>query len=144
MEFEIGEIIAVSERKVRVRTGCIEFCGNCSNKNCSTSKNSKSREFYVYTTEQYQLGEFVQIEVKPLFNILSAVSIYLIPIIMLFVGLIVFSLLEPLNKNFDNEIIMILGAALGLMFGFIISVLFNKKILSSKSLQPEIVGRVVR
>jgi sigma-E factor negative regulatory protein RseC len=128
---DIGTIISLAGDKAQVRVTPQEGCSTCALKEtCASGDNIPA--IWALNPNNAKVGANVVVELKPTMKIFSAFSIYLIPILGLFLG---YYLTDKIWGGKDYPVI---GAVLGLIASIImvkfIDTLYSKK----RTMQPVI------
>jgi sigma-E factor negative regulatory protein RseC len=98
-------------------------CSNCQGKGCSTAKLSKlfsscEREFRAYNPIEAKVGDEVVIGVRDGTVLQGIVSVYLLPLLLLFIGAWMLSAFAPAAQK---DIYSAGGALMGLIVGFVLA-----------------------
>ena len=119
--------------KVVINNECPESCNKCSSK-------SKSREFYVQNTNNYEIkiGDKVEIFVPPGKVILSGFLLFIMPLLLF----IIFYYASKFTLSNNNDIIPSIFGILGIASGFLINIII-KKIRKNSDL-PDIIKIVTK
>jgi len=144
---ETGRIVAIEDDGLWVQTIRKSACAQCSaQKGCGQAVLAKlGREpGYIKVSlngqapTQYQLGDYVEIGIGEDVLVKSTLVIYLLPLVMLLVGVIATS------KLVANEAMSLLGGILGLIIGGLIT----RKLLTSgnrqSALEPVLIGSAAK
>ena len=135
---EIGTIVAVDGERVRVRMQPGPRCGSC----CACAAVGGERELELTTGESLEPGDRVAVEIATPNAALSAVLVFLLPLLGLVGGVLIGHHFRPLGLSGDAD-------ALVLGFGLLIVVLggaavFDRLVLRARIPEPHIVEVISR
>ena len=136
MRTEIGLVKKIEPSKVLIEADPDASCTTCEAKHgCMMSSETKKRYIWIETTEQIDVGDKVEFTIEEKAMILSSFLLYILPIIMLFLGIAGSVMLY--GKS--NEGAMAIGGTIGLLAGFIIIKIISHLIQNKSMFIPRLV-----
>lgn len=119
---ERGVVTKVKGNKATVSFDRKSACDNCHM--CAVTKDSMKVEIVVENTLGANVGDFVSIEMGDKFVLTAATIVYIIPLVLVFAGLMIGRILSDLAE--------ILFAVGGLVIGFVIAFLLDRLVIRKK------------
>ena len=133
MENEVGTIVKMKQGKMVIEVSSGGQCKLCGAAEACIPINDAGRKITLpYSSTNYKVGDRVKIMFKPKIRILSAVMVFLIPIIFLIFGYFIGI------KIFETENIAIGFSFLGLVFSFVLLWTMNKIISRGQTFVPKV------
>lgn len=141
---EIGEIVADKEKKVIVKVVRNSACSKC-DKDCSLAGESDQDEIKIELDKNsfnLKKGQKVLIEMGGTRVVLSALIVYLFPLISMIIGYFAsFYILGFFNINV-GEAAGVIGSGIFLLLSFYFIKKINNKIQGNKKFQPQIIKKI--
>lgn len=119
---ERGVVIKIKKNKATVQFERKSTCDSC--KMCAVSKDSMKVEIVIENQLNANIGDFVQVEMGEKFVLTAALIVYIIPLVLVAIGLGIGSVI--------NELAQIILSLAGLGLGFIIAFLLDKFVIRKK------------
>lgn len=119
---ERGVVTKVKGNKATVSFDRKSACDNCHM--CAVTKDGMKVEIVVENTLGANVGDFVSIEMGDKFVLTAATIVYIIPLVLVFAGLMIGRILSDLAE--------ILFAVGGLVIGFVIAFLLDRLVIRKK------------
>ncbi len=119
---ERGVVTKVKGNKATVSFDRKSACDNCHM--CAVTKDGMKVEIVVENTLGANVGDFVSIEMGDKFVLTAATIVYIIPLVLVFAGLMIGRILSDLAE--------ILFAVGGLVVGFVIAFLLDRLVIRKK------------
>lgn len=135
---EIGKIVKISGGEATVRLNGGKHCSTCAAKSlCSLgAPGSESRFLKMPAASAFREGAAVQLEYRESSRIISALIVFLLPLLFLFTGYAL------ANHLFDFANRQIVGAVIGFAFSGIVLFGLNEVLSSSGFVRPRITPAV--
>ena len=119
---ERGVVVKVKGKRATVRFDRRSACDSCHM--CAVTRDGMKVEVVIENTLGANVGDFVEVEMAQKFVLTAAVIVYLIPLVLVALGV-------GLGVLF-NELTQILLAVGGLVLGFVIAFLLDKFVIKKK------------
>lgn len=134
MENEIGTIVKISQGKMDIAFSSGGQCQLCGVAEACMPVNDAGRKITIpYSNANLRVGNKVRIIVKPKIRIISALMVFVIPIIFLIIGYFIGI------KIFETENVAIAFSFLGLLLSFGLLWVMNKIISNGQNFIPAVV-----
>ena len=133
---EKGQIVDIKEGKAEIRLTPGEHCHHCGAQTVCSSLGPSARIIRVKVNSTFNRGDWVELSFESSTRIISAVLVFLLPIILMVIGL-AFAVI----RYGDSEKVAILGSLSGLVGGFAIVGIINK-LLAKRATWDPIVRKV--
>ncbi len=133
METEIGKVVTINNDKVVVQMEAGSQCQHCGAKHACTAMGGVVRQIEIPAKNDVQVGDHVTISYQSKSRIVSAIIVFILPVLFLITGYFIgFSL-------FGTEGKAILTALGGLIIAFILNWGLNKIFSKNSHFLPTIV-----
>lgn len=132
---EIGEVIKTEKGNATVSFERKTACDKCGM--CAFNKDDMKVKLVLKNDVNAKVGDVVEVSMGDRFVLISAVIVYLIPLVLVGLGILVGTLC-----NLEDYIQIIL-AVVGLVLGFVISAFIDKKLKKKKKYSPTITNIVI-
>lgn len=132
---EIGEVIKTEKGNATVSFERKTACDKCGM--CAFNKDDMKVKLVLKNDVNAKVGDVVEVSMGDRFVLISAVIVYLIPLVLVGLGILVGTLC-----NLEDYIQIIL-AVVGLVLGFVISAFVDKKLKKKKKYSPTITNIVI-
>lgn len=119
---ERGVVTKVKGNRATVSFDRKSACDNCHM--CAVTKDGMKVEIVVENTLNANVGDFVSIEMGDKFVLTAATIVYIIPLVLVFAGLMIGRIMSDLAE--------ILFAVGGLVIGFVIAFLLDRFVIRKK------------
>ena len=119
---ERGVVVKVKGKRATVRFDRRSACDSCHM--CAVTRDGMKVEVVIENTLGANVGDFVEVEMAQRFVLTAAVIVYLIPLVLVALGVgvgVVFS-----------ELVQVILAVAGLVVGFVIAFLLDKFVIRKK------------
>jgi sigma-E factor negative regulatory protein RseC len=132
-------------KKVLDREAVVEVMRDSACKHCPVHKicfpdNCDTMEVNALNEVGAQEGQEVKIYLKTSILLRYSFMVYIVPLIIMFIGLFLGSVLhDQINFSLNKEIVQIVGAVIGLVIGFIAIRLYHNKVKDRRSFKVRII-----
>ena len=119
---ERGVVVKVKGKRATVRFDRRSACDSCHM--CAVTRDGMKVEVVIENTLGANVGDFVEVEMAQKFVLTAAVIVYLIPLVLVALGVgvgVIFS-----------ELVQVILAVAGLVIGFVIAFLLDKFVIRKK------------
>lgn len=132
---EIGEVIKTEKGNATVSFERKTACDNCGM--CAFNKDDMKVKLILKNDVNAKVGDVVEVSMGDRFVLMSAVIVYLIPLVLVGLGILIGTLCK---LEYYLQIIL---AAVGFVLGFVISAFIDKKLKKKKKYSPTITSIIV-
>ncbi|HEX9970584.1 MAG TPA: SoxR reducing system RseC family protein [bacterium] len=134
MENEVGTIVKIKQGKMLIELNSGGQCNLCGAAEACVPVNDAGRKITLpYSNTNLKVGNKVRIIIKPKIRIISAVMVFVIPILFLIIGYFIGI------KIFETENLAIVFSFVGLLLSFGLLWMINKIISNGQNFIPAIV-----
>ncbi len=146
---ERGVVISVNEQFTTVQTKRSNSCGECAaNKSCGTASlanvlGQKYTEIKAIRHENAKVGDTVIIGLSEQTLVRSALLLYLLPLLTMFVMAISYKTLALMLHWQQSELLIALAGLTGLLLGFIVVKIITSNMSKNIHYQP-IIHKIIR
>ncbi len=119
---ERGVVVKVKGKRATVRFDRRSACDSCHM--CAVTRDGMKVEVVIENTLDAHVGDFVEVEMAQKFVVTAAVIVYLIPLVLVAIGIGIGSVI--------NELAQVLMAVGGLVIGFVIAFLLDRFVIKKK------------
>lgn len=132
---ECGKVVKIKKNNATVSFDRKSACESC--RMCAVSKNGKTVEVTIPNVLNAEIGDTVEVTMGSKYVLTAAVIVYVIPLIIVAVAVFAFM---PLG-----EIAQIIATFVGLVIGFAVAILLDRKVIrKKKGFVPEMTKLVMK
>jgi sigma-E factor negative regulatory protein RseC len=140
---EWGTVVQLHGRRALVRTERSHACDGCASAGfCNLSEGDEACTVEAENPGQAAVGEKVRVAIPTSRFLTGTFFLYLFPLIGLFLGMAVGSILARVQSSGETELFAACGSLLGLLLFFLLQRLLNSRFEKSGRFRPVIVGVV--
>jgi sigma-E factor negative regulatory protein RseC len=137
---QTGRVKKLLDRDAVVEVKRDSACKNCPVHKVCFPDECDTMEVTALNEIGAQEGQEVKIYLKPSILLRYSFIVYIVPLIIMFIGLFIGSLLyDQFDLSLDKEVVQIAGAVTGLVIGFVGIRLYHNKVKDRRSFKVRIV-----
>lgn len=141
IERECGRVTEIKGNMALVETDPASFCMSCASKNsCPTGANPRTKKLWIENTLRAREGDNVYFYVPGGGVIASSLLIYMLPLVLLFAGIIVGIMLHA-QLGLDMEASSGIFGIMGFGLSFVIIRLVSDRVLNKQKFKPKMLER---
>lgn len=129
---ELGRVIETQEMMAKVSITPKGLCGKCGAAAFCSALNMGGRVVEVHNPLRAEKGDIVKIDVPPKVGVLSAFFVFIMPILLFFLGM-------GIGGEIGDQTSTIIGGIIGLGVGLAILKILDKRLKKGERFRPQIV-----